>query len=158
VTQFVSAQVEQPSCKQPTPDSPDKPLTCKDVGEAELEHRPVVPHHWEGLGHFAEPLPADLLQYGAVDAGDPALGTRVLLVMSTPRLRVSAWRHRPRPICYSTADILVGRTFNDTRVTNARTEAANTAIKHIERTGRGYRNHGHTRPRGSRPTRVRGAS
>jgi transposase len=27
-----------------------------------------------------------------------------------------------------------------TRVTNARTEAANTAIKHIKRTGRGYRN------------------
>jgi Transposase len=57
-----------------------------------------------------------------------------------------AWRHRPRPICYNTADILVGRTFSDTRVTNARTEAANIAIKHIERTGRGYRNHGHTRP------------
>jgi hypothetical protein len=26
---------------------------------------------------------------------------------------------------------------------NARTEAANTAIEHIKRTGRGYRNHGH---------------
>ena len=28
----------------------------------------------------------------------------------------------------------------ETRVTNARTEAANTGIKHIKRTGRGYRN------------------
>jgi transposase len=27
-----------------------------------------------------------------------------------------------------------------TRATNARTEAANTSIKHIKRTGRGYRN------------------
>ena len=34
-------------------------------------------------------------------------------------------------------------TFIDTRVTNARTEAANTGIKHIKRTGRGYRNHHH---------------
>ncbi|WP_308259411.1 transposase [Pseudonocardia sp. H11422] len=34
----------------------------------------------------------------------------------------------------------------DTRVTNARTEAANT-IKHIKRTGRGYRNHGHYQTR-----------
>jgi hypothetical protein len=42
--------------------------------EAELEHRPVVPHHFEGLGLFAEHLPADLLQYGAVDAGDLSLG------------------------------------------------------------------------------------
>ena len=32
-------------------------------------------------------------------------------------------------------------TFIETRVTNARTEAANTAIKQIKRTGRGYRNH-----------------
>jgi transposase len=32
-------------------------------------------------------------------------------------------------------------TFIETRVTNARTEAANTGIKHIKRTGRGYRNH-----------------
>ena len=30
-----------------------------------------------------------------------------------------------------------------TGVTNARTEAANTAIKHIKRTGRGYRNNIH---------------
>jgi hypothetical protein len=34
-------------------------------------------------------------------------------------------------------------TFIETRVTNARTEAANTGIKHIKRTGRGYRNHRH---------------
>jgi hypothetical protein len=34
-------------------------------------------------------------------------------------------------------------TFIETRVTNARTEAANTDIKHIKRTGRGYRNHHH---------------
>lgn len=34
-------------------------------------------------------------------------------------------------------------TFIETRVTNARTEAANTGIKHIKRTGRGYRNHHH---------------
>jgi hypothetical protein len=33
------------------------------------------------------------------------------------------------------------------RVTNARTEAANTAIKHIKRTGRGYRNHRHYQAR-----------
>lgn len=32
-------------------------------------------------------------------------------------------------------------TFILTRVTNAKTEAANTTIKHIKRTGRGYRNH-----------------
>jgi hypothetical protein len=31
-------------------------------------------------------------------------------------------------------------TFIEARVTNARTKAANTAIKHIKRTGRGYRN------------------
>ncbi len=31
-------------------------------------------------------------------------------------------------------------TFIATRVTNARTEAANTSIKYIKRTGRGYRN------------------
>jgi transposase len=35
----------------------------------------------------------------------------------------------------------------ETRVTNARTEAANTAIKHIKRTGRGYRNHEHYQTR-----------
>lgn len=34
-----------------------------------------------------------------------------------------------------------------TRVTNARTEAANTSIKQIKRTGRGYRNHDHYRAR-----------
>lgn len=38
-------------------------------------------------------------------------------------------------------------TFIDTGVTNARTEAANTAIKQIKRTGRGYRNHHHYRRR-----------
>jgi transposase len=38
-------------------------------------------------------------------------------------------------------------TFIETRVTNARTEAANTAIKHIKRTGRGYRNHEHYQTR-----------
>ena len=32
-------------------------------------------------------------------------------------------------------------TFILTRITNAKTEAANTTIKHIKRTGRGYRNH-----------------
>jgi transposase len=34
-------------------------------------------------------------------------------------------------------------TFIETRVTNARTEAANTGIKHIKRTGPGYRNYHH---------------
>jgi transposase len=34
-----------------------------------------------------------------------------------------------------------------TRVTNARTEAANTTIKHIKRTGRGYRNNTHYQTR-----------
>jgi transposase len=34
-----------------------------------------------------------------------------------------------------------------TRVTNARTEAANTGIKHIKRTGRGYRNSSHYQAR-----------
>ena len=34
-----------------------------------------------------------------------------------------------------------------TGVTNARTEAANTAIKHIKRTGRGYRNSDHYQAR-----------
>lgn len=38
-------------------------------------------------------------------------------------------------------------TFIETRVTNARTEAANTAIKQIKRTGRGYRNHEHYQAR-----------
>lgn len=38
-------------------------------------------------------------------------------------------------------------TFIETRVTNARTEAANTAIKQIKRTGRGYRNHDHYKAR-----------
>jgi len=38
-------------------------------------------------------------------------------------------------------------TFIETRVTNARTEAANTAIKQIKRTGRGYRNHDHYQAR-----------
>lgn len=38
-------------------------------------------------------------------------------------------------------------TFTETRVTNARTEAANTSIKHIKRTGRGYRNPDHYQAR-----------
>lgn len=38
-------------------------------------------------------------------------------------------------------------TFIQTRVTNARTEAANTMVKQIKRTGRGYRNHGHYQAR-----------
>jgi len=38
-------------------------------------------------------------------------------------------------------------TFITTRVTNARTEAANTTIKHIKRTGRGFRNHNNYRCR-----------
>jgi len=38
-------------------------------------------------------------------------------------------------------------TFIETRVTNAKTEAANTSIKHIKRTGRGYRNHDHYQAR-----------
>ncbi len=38
-------------------------------------------------------------------------------------------------------------TFIETLVTNARTEAANTAVKHIKRTGRGYRNHRHYQAR-----------
>lgn len=38
-------------------------------------------------------------------------------------------------------------TFILTRVTNARTEAANTSIKHIKRTGRGYRNPDHYQTR-----------
>ena len=37
--------------------------------------------------------------------------------------------------------------FITSRVTNARTEAANTAIKHIKRTGRGYRNNQHYQTR-----------
>lgn len=37
--------------------------------------------------------------------------------------------------------------FITTRVTNARTEAANTAIKHLKRTGRGHRNSMHYRAR-----------
>jgi len=37
--------------------------------------------------------------------------------------------------------------FITSRVTNARTEAANTAIKHIKRTGRGYRNNEHYQAR-----------
>ena len=38
-------------------------------------------------------------------------------------------------------------TFLLTRVTNAKTEAANTSIKQIKRTGRGYRNHDHYQAR-----------
>lgn len=38
-------------------------------------------------------------------------------------------------------------TFIVTRVTNAKTEAANTSIKQIKRTGRGYRNHHHYQAR-----------
>ncbi|MDP9444199.1 MAG: transposase [Actinomycetota bacterium] len=38
-------------------------------------------------------------------------------------------------------------TLITTRVTNARTEAANTGIKHIKRTGRGYRNPDHYQTR-----------
>ena len=38
-------------------------------------------------------------------------------------------------------------TFITTRVTNARTEAANTTIKNIKRTGRGFRNHDNYRCR-----------
>ena len=38
-------------------------------------------------------------------------------------------------------------TFITTGVTNARTEAANTGVKHIKRTGRGYRNHDHYQAR-----------
>lgn len=38
-------------------------------------------------------------------------------------------------------------TYIATRVTNARTEAANTGIKQIKRTGRGYRNAEHYRAR-----------
>ncbi len=38
-------------------------------------------------------------------------------------------------------------TFIDTQITNARTEAANTTIKHIKRTGRGYRNPEHYQAR-----------
>jgi transposase len=38
-------------------------------------------------------------------------------------------------------------TFIETRVTNAKTEAANTSIKQIKRTGRGYRNHHHYQAR-----------
>jgi Transposase len=41
---------------------------------------------------------------------------------------------------------IVRRVEPETRVTNARTEAANTGIKHIKRTGRGYRNHRHCQP------------
>ena len=37
--------------------------------------------------------------------------------------------------------------FITNRVANARTEAANTAIKHIRRTGRGYRNNAHHQTR-----------
>jgi transposase len=39
-------------------------------------------------------------------------------------------------------EVLIAR-----RVTNARTEAANTGIKHIKRTGRGYRNPAHYQAR-----------
>jgi transposase len=37
--------------------------------------------------------------------------------------------------------------FIQTRITNAKTEAANTSIKQIKRTGRGYRNHDHYQAR-----------
>lgn len=37
--------------------------------------------------------------------------------------------------------------FITTRITNAKTEAANTSIKQIKRTGRGYRNHEHYQAR-----------
>lgn len=39
------------------------------------------------------------------------------------------------------------KTFVQTRVTNAKTEAANTSVKQIKRTGRGYRNHHHYQAR-----------
>jgi transposase len=38
-------------------------------------------------------------------------------------------------------------TFIQTRITNAKTEAANTSVKQIKRTGRGYRNHDHYQAR-----------
>jgi transposase len=38
-------------------------------------------------------------------------------------------------------------TFCRTRVTNARSEAANLSAKNLKRAGRGYRNHGHYRLR-----------
>lgn len=38
-------------------------------------------------------------------------------------------------------------TFIATRITNAKTEAANTSVKQIKRTGRGYRNHDHYQAR-----------
>jgi hypothetical protein len=38
-------------------------------------------------------------------------------------------------------------TFIETRITNAKTEAANTSVKQIKRTGRGYRNHEHYQAR-----------
>lgn len=38
-------------------------------------------------------------------------------------------------------------TFCRTRVTNAKSEAANLTAKNLKRIGRGYRNHGHYRTR-----------
>ena len=53
-------------------------------------------------------------------------------------------------------------TFLLTRVTNPKTEAANTSVKHIKRTGRGYRNHEHYQTRillrSARQTRRRSPS
>ncbi|MGI8435010.1 MAG: ISL3 family transposase [Nocardioidaceae bacterium] len=50
-------------------------------------------------------------------------------------------------------------TLIETRVTNAKTEAANTSMEQIKRTGRGYRNHHHYQARillrGARQTRRR---
>ena len=67
----------------------------------------------------------------------PAGGDVVEVVVRSPRMVCAEDRCWRKTFTHAT------ETFIDTRVTNARTEAANTGIKHIKRTGRGYRNHHH---------------
>ena len=63
-----------------------------------------------------------------------------------------------KPMALDTAWWLHIEVYITTRVTNASTEAANTAIKHIERTGRGYRNNTHHQAPYPAPQRPPGAT
>ena len=81
------------------------------------------------------------------------LDTTSLQAAREARARLAGWvkaAHTPETdrlwntlnVWWSAIEVLI-----TSRATNARTEAANTAIKHIKRTGRGYRNNKHYQAR-----------
>ena len=72
-----------------------------------LKHRPVVPHHSEGVGYFADHFLLILFGKRHLEAGDLSLGDPGVAGHVSSSSGGLGMETRLRSICDSTADIVV---------------------------------------------------